>query len=288
MNSAVVKLRCGGCGKPFERPRRRHATLALTSYCSRACRRQWVSRTCEACRTAFTVKAGAARTGRWCSRACADIGRKRGERRTCPTCTRTFYASPSRNQTYCSNTCKGQAVSVALKGKPKSAGHRAALSASAIKRAPPKPKVTCDTCGTVFEIPSYRPRKDRIRFCSTVCLHEWRRDHPEAATAVLRDPSFTGRNPYYGPNWRHQARLARERDAHTCQDCGIRRRRPLLHVHHIIPRRSFGADYKRANALGNLITLCPSCHARWEWALMAKPAPRIPRPAVPQFRRLKA
>lgn len=70
-----------------------------------------------------------------------------------------------------------------------------------------------------------------------------------------------GYAPYYGPNWREQARQARKRDGYTCQDCGKVQHRPALDVHHLVARQEFGADYVAANELANLITLCKSCHS---------------------------
>jgi hypothetical protein len=36
-----------------------------------------------------------------------------------------------------------------------------------------------------------------------------------------------------------------------------------LHIHHITPRSEF-ESVEASNSLSNLITLCPSCHRRWE------------------------
>lgn len=78
-----------------------------------------------------------------------------------------------------------------------------------------------------------------------------------------------GKEPYYGPNWYEQARKTRERDRHTCQDCGHRQARPRLDVHHLRPRRLFNGDHIAANDLSNLVTLCRTCHARREATLTA-------------------
>ncbi|HEY4689507.1 MAG TPA: DEAD/DEAH box helicase [Anaerolineae bacterium] len=87
----------------------------------------------------------------------------------------------------------------------------------------------------------------------------------------------------YGPNWETQRDLARQRDGHRCRQCGAASPRPSPagktsagegvrqhDVHHIRPFREFGyvrgqnENYKTANALENLITLCPACHRRVE------------------------
>ncbi len=76
----------------------------------------------------------------------------------------------------------------------------------------------------------------------------------------------------YGPNWDAQRQAARARDAYCCRQCG-RRETPgerQHDVHHVIPFRTFGyipgvnEQYRQANALANLLTLCRACHERVE------------------------
>lgn len=59
--------------------------------------------------------------------------------------------------------------------------------------------------------------------------------------------------------WWKNRRKALERDSYQCRICQIDRHHALLHVHHIISLREGGT-----NALDNLATLCPSCHAEME------------------------
>ncbi|WMT07796.1 helix-turn-helix domain-containing protein [Natrinema thermotolerans] len=83
-----------------------------------------------------------------------------------------------------------------------------------------------------------------------------------------------GQVHYYGPNWPEQREKRLERDDHQCVVCGVSeseyrdRTGRDLDVHHIRPRREFvdddGLDHEAANRLDNLITLCRSCHAKWE------------------------
>ena len=52
-----------------------------------------------------------------------------------------------------------------------------------------------------------------------------------------------------------------KRDSFTCQDCG--EIGTNLNAHHIIPFSEFGLkNYKQANKLSNLVSLCASCHAK--------------------------
>ena len=74
----------------------------------------------------------------------------------------------------------------------------------------------------------------------------------------------------YGPNWPQQRQLALERDNPRCGTCGARAEEFLLHVHHVRPFREYGyvpgvnENYRQANQIDNLMTLCPSCHRRAE------------------------
>ena len=80
----------------------------------------------------------------------------------------------------------------------------------------------------------------------------------------------------YGPNWASQRNAARARDSYRCQRCGTPENLAAggaqHHVHHICPFRLFGYisgendHYLQANALENLLTLCPACHRQVETA----------------------
>lgn len=71
----------------------------------------------------------------------------------------------------------------------------------------------------------------------------------------------------YGPNWTKQRKKCLERDSLECRVCDKHEkemgREPA--VHHITPRRKFkSSEWRQVNALSNLITLCHSCHGRYE------------------------
>jgi len=92
----------------------------------------------------------------------------------------------------------------------------------------------------------------------------------EALTDRLQDLGILLRPNDYGPNWAEQRRLTLERDGRRCRTCGANADDFLLHVHHIRPFREYGyipgqnENYRHANQLDNLVTLCASCHRRAE------------------------
>ena len=73
----------------------------------------------------------------------------------------------------------------------------------------------------------------------------------------------------YGPEWQNIRKLALQRDRYTCQACGAVERERPHHVHHKIPFRSF-EEREKANALTNLVTLCPTCHQQAEASVLIR------------------
>jgi len=92
----------------------------------------------------------------------------------------------------------------------------------------------------------------------------------EALTDRLEELGILLRPNDYGPNWGQQRQLVLERDGRRCRTCGARAEEFLLHIHHIRPFREYGyvpgqnENYRQANQIDNLVTLCPSCHRRAE------------------------
>ncbi|MBN1886456.1 MAG: DEAD/DEAH box helicase [Thermoflexales bacterium] len=95
---------------------------------------------------------------------------------------------------------------------------------------------------------------------------------PAVADRLLEEGILLAPNDY-GPNWEAQRRAARRRDGYRCRQCGAPEKAGRQHdVHHIQPFRQFGylrgknERYLQANALENLVSLCPACHHRAEAA----------------------
>lgn len=85
----------------------------------------------------------------------------------------------------------------------------------------------------------------------------------EAIEYLRQNQLWTSDANDYGPNWNALRQIVRQRDQFTCQMCGAPEVDRAHHVHHKIPLRSFSA-LEQANALDNLITLCPACHRKAE------------------------
>lgn len=176
---------------------------------------------------------------------------------TCSHCKRAYRAKPymaskSKNH-FCGQRCYG----LWQKAHPRKL---------TLKRV----TIQCLQCGTAFQ---KRPGQVRGRnLCSASCRYLWMRSH----MAGQNNPAWRGGHTCYrGPNWTHQRRKARLRDGNTCQHCGSQSH---LIVHHKRPFNLF-TDYRKANRLPNLITLCPKCHGIAE-DLFWKSNPQL----VPQCR----
>ena len=94
----------------------------------------------------------------------------------------------------------------------------------------------------------------------------------EDVVDALRSARLWANDPNdYGPNWPEQRAKARARDGYLCVLCGAPEPPGRPHdVHHIRPFRTFGYipgvndNYRLANRLENLRTLCRTCHQRVE------------------------
>lgn len=136
-----------------------------------------------------------------------------------------------------------------------------------------KVEVQCAFCSkTLLRFPCLTQYENV--FCGMQCHAGWMSIH---ATGENSSVWKGGHIDYYGPNWEAQRRLARERDKYRCCLCGISQKklRRNLDVHHIIPFRTFGyiagenENYREANELSNLVSLCTSCHKRAEWGYLS-------------------
>jgi endogenous inhibitor of DNA gyrase (YacG/DUF329 family) len=169
--------------------------------------------------------------------------------------------------------------------------------------------LTCTQCGKSYDAKPYMAAKSERHFCGFACYGEWQRTHRVGAGGkrvtvqcstcgkdIVKTPSaihefnfcsrecfgkwrsseyWIGANSprwrggsadHRGANWNRQRALANRRDHDTCQHCGLTE--PNLPVHHIRPFRLF-SDYREANRLENLITLCKTCHGMAEHAFWA-------------------
>ncbi len=95
---------------------------------------------------------------------------------------------------------------------------------------------------------------------------------PATVRALAEDGILVGPNNY-GPNWEIQRNAARARDRFRCVQCGTAESAAAGRqhdVHHVLPFRTFGyipglnENYRLANELENLQTLCRACHTRAE------------------------
>jgi hypothetical protein len=189
---------------------------------------------------------------RFCSRACGRRARHARVTLTCRQCGKSFVrkrymqAWSTERGPFCSSKCYGAWQHINLVGLNR-------------KRV----KVPCHVCGA--EIEKHPSARAVHNFCSRTCFARWRSSEEWSGS---NNPAWLGGHAAYrGPNWMRQSASARRRDKDTCQRCSYQARN--LSVHHITPFRLF-KDYREANKLSNLRTLCPLCHGIEEQLFWAK------------------
>lgn len=224
-----------------------------------------IEKTCEQCRSEFSVWPGKAQRRRTCSREC--LSKWQSENRSgknnpvwsrvevhCHWCGETKHVTESRfdrvDNHFCGQDCFEKWISATDTNE--------GSNSSSWKEYP---ELTCKHCGRKYQVLPHR--EDKSEFCSQKCF----RDHHTGQNHSC----WEGGEVDYGKGWHEQKRESvRERYNRTCQGCGelesdhIENTGDRLHVHHIIPARTFDDPLKR-NAVGNLIPLCQSCHlGKWE------------------------
>jgi len=134
--------------------------------------------------------------------------------------------------------------------------------------------VECEQCDETIRV---RPKAvETTRFCSQPCRSAWMVE--SGVIAGENSPFWKGgRIDHYGASWPRQRASALERDEYRCQHCGMTREEHTrkygndLHVHHIVPFRTFDSSAV-ANQLSNLVVLCRPHHVRWEAIPGLRPA----------------
>lgn len=132
----------------------------------------------------------------------------------------------------------------------------------------------CKECGEDVEMKPHEFNKKNNVFCSNECRNDnlsKRRTGKDNPNWVEDSPTV----PQFRVEWRNKRIEAIQRDNKKCVNCGIGREEHKnkygidLHVDHIKPRKEFikdngDFDYKKANKLDNLRTVCCVCHRKVE------------------------
>lgn len=256
----TIHTTCKGCKKPFKTFRSPSYLAKYPGlYCSRACfLNSWEKAElfiCAECGQEFTARRTKDRPNpKFCSRACRNKNIAAIIDFVCPECGIVFQRHQSVYTRYCSKTCAGKHSYV-------------------VQHNPKYEERHCRHCG---EVMAGKGAWRRRQFCDTTCRTAHAEDIPrEDYLEILRieDAEMQVVLGYRGDNWPQQRRNARHRDHYRCQRCGKHERElgRELSVHHIRPFREFGLEnYKVANTLSNLVSLCSPCHKHVEqigWAI---------------------
>lgn len=123
--------------------------------------------------------------------------------------------------------------------------------------------IYCALCSQEITTQPNRSIRGQLAFCSKACATF----HQGETRSVRRWMAHGAAYRDYGANWQTQRRATLRRDFYRCSQCKRQRGDGVqLDVHHIRPFRQFGyipgvnENYKEANELGNLLTLCKACH----------------------------
>lgn len=240
-HDATVLLRkeCAECGSKMEKKVQQYNSNADRHFCDKNCLNNWRSKN-------LTGEDAPRWDGGDAEKPCSICGD--------PVKRRPSYFEEYENVT-CSKECYIQLKSETSQGEDNN-NYRPEVHET----------TTCDHCGTEF---GYRKSDSEGMYCSHSCkgkdatgedAHNWK------GGWVSGD---------YGSNWDEQREKVLERDGWECVMCGIasdearEKTNSPLHVHHRERKEEFRnedgtLDYKNANSVSNLITLCVVCHGRWE------------------------
>lgn len=223
-------------------------------------------------------------TAMYCNKKCADAAMKKRVLLTCSYCGKKFERIPSRikgkDDHFCSPKCQRAWVRALPKTKRcqwcgknfKASPSNRAMFCSKRCWYDYKSKsveVKCDWCGQIMIVPPSKLKANEHFYCSRECWRE--------STKGEGNPSWCGgHSKYKGPNWERQSLKCRKRDQYTCQSCNASGLEISLHAHHRTPYRYFNGDWRTANRLSNLITLCISCHMKIDTAIIFNRIDTIP------------
>ncbi len=242
---------CEFCGKIF----RYYKSETSRKYCSRECKNSALSKirkvrikvSCSNCGKEKEITPSKKNKHNFCNRKCmGEFYSKKGTLNLiCKNCGKNFTREKHRINseiTFCSNKC-------------------ACIYTGEKRRK--IIKIVCDYCNKeITRRPCEVNRKDRqFNFCNKEC----KINYMSKFMSGENNPNWKGgHDEYRGPNWIRQRRSARERDNKACVECGNTGKNIDLVIHHIVPFRFFNGDYRTANKIRNLKTLCRSCHAKQE------------------------
>lgn len=214
------------------------------------------NRTCKGCETEF-YDPKARRD--YCDDCNPNAGEHNGnwksarESSECRKCGTTFHYYPSDKRGIYRPDCVREGTDLEALGPEKNS---------------PRVTVACEQCGREMTVLESRIERREVRFCSQSCHGQWISEN----LVGEGHHCWEGGSISYHSGWLRARRRVLRRDGRTCQCCGIDGDEldRGLHVHHIVPARTFD-DQRVAHQVSNLLTLCPSCHRKVEHGMVDLP-----------------
>lgn len=251
---------CLNCKRKFI-PRNTQIRDGKGRFCSARCSYQYhhVTRTCLTCGKSFECLRGRINegSGKYCSYKCHHESLKKRHEVLCDWCQNNLQIIPfelkENKHHFCNHKCYWTWL---------------ASNKNSYRNKNPNSVIMliCEWCKKPFKRVRNAIKLVKFHFCSKTCYWEWKRS-PRHYYVWKNHPRWRGGYKYYyGPNWFRQRKRALCRDRYLCVMCGGgNKHTETPDVHHIIPFEIFGiTNYKKANTLTNLVTLCRKCHKKVE------------------------
>ena len=173
----------------------------------------------------------------------------------CDYCRRSFsyYLSSYKNRRFCSKPCYSKTQEIERKGMKFTESHKKNLRLSSLgKQGYWLGKKRSEEDIKKFRVSHTGKKQSNETILKRIKRGKDHYNYQGGITTITRKRTR-------GIFWKRIADKIRERDNNICRSCGLNGKEKKLPVHHIIPFR-----ISKNNDFQNLITLCPSCHIKFE------------------------
>lgn len=258
------KVKCDNCGQmTVKYPSNINDNL---NFCSQECSAEYrrgkrVTITCDNCGKEIQRLENEIREHNFCGKECRNEWQSnQGNTEICDWCGKEFKIPPKEVKEH--NFCCHEHYAKWLSENNVGENHHAY----------DREIVYCSQCGEEMQKPKWHTERRDNFFCDHECYGKWLSEN----NIGKNHPRWNGGTlGYRGPNWKKKRQEVLKRDNYQCKRCGKSIDEAILDIHHIIPFKDYKKndknrnnitdynemfDWKEANKMENLVTLCRKCH----------------------------